>query len=138
MTLTLLMLLAVLPIQQCADWTHNSHPVHKCWPYNAWVLEYHCDGGNSDRCFAPTDTHKEFTTKSELIDWAETNYRFSPDEAFHGGEYLDCRIRYLYPDADDEDRKLMKEVDCDTQENLDRDFPATPSSPTEGMEFPDL
>lgn len=111
--LSLVLYLALLPKQQCITVTVHSHEVKRCFAWESWLLQYHCDGGKSDTCDTGDGAYRPFHSKQEAIDWLEANYQFSPDEIMHAGEHYDCRAAYLYPEDDDQDRRKMKSVQCD-------------------------
>lgn len=79
-----------------------------------WIYHYRCEYAAADDCAqAPYSDHrKSFKTRSEAIDWANRNYRFYPLGLEHGPHMLFCSAEYLYPESDDQDRRLMKSVEC--------------------------
>ena len=86
-----------------------------------WVLEYHCEGSSGDFC---TDgghgAEKSFPSKQEAIDWIQGNYIYLPEALRHGDVRMACVVTYLDDDDPDPITRLRKEVDCDTQANLDK------------------
>jgi hypothetical protein len=77
-----------------------------------WVLEYHCD---SRQC-GEDRGERSFHTKQLAIDWINEHYEFAPGLLKHGSRVEECGFTYLYPDAEDEDHRLMKSVECMTAE----------------------
>ena len=86
-----------------------------------WVLEYHCEGSSEDFCSdGGHGAEKSFPSKQEAIDWIQGNYIYSPDALRHGDVRMACLVTYLDDDDPDPITRLRKEVDCDTQANLDK------------------
>ena len=86
-----------------------------------WVLEYHCEGSSQDFCSdGGRGAEKSFPTKQEAIDWIQGNYIYWPDALRHGDVRMACVVTYLDGDDPDPITRLRKEVDRDTQANLDK------------------
>jgi hypothetical protein len=86
-----------------------------------WVLEYHCEASSEDFCNdGGHGAEKSFPSKQEAIDWIQSNYIYSPEALRHGDVRLACMVTYLDGDDPDPITRLRKEVDCDTQANLDK------------------
>ena len=86
-----------------------------------WVLEYHCEASSEDFCSdGGHGAEKSFPSKQEAIDWIQGNYIYWPDTLRHGDVRMACVVTYLDGDDPDPITRLRKEVDCDTQANLDK------------------
>jgi len=86
-----------------------------------WVLEYHCEGASEDFCSnGGHAAERSFPSKQEAIDWIQGNYIYSPDALRHGDVRMACVVTYLDDDDPDPITRFRKEVDCDTQANLDK------------------
>jgi hypothetical protein len=86
-----------------------------------WVLEYHCEGASEDFCSnGGHAAERSFPSQQEAIDWIQGNYIYSPDALRHGDVRMACVVTYLDDDDPDPITRFRKEVDCDTQANLDK------------------
>ena len=86
-----------------------------------WVLEYHCEGSSKDFCSVDGhEAEKSFPSKQEAIDWIQGNYIYWPEALRHGNVRMACVVTYLDDNDPDPITRLRKEVDCDTQANLDK------------------
>ena len=86
-----------------------------------WVLEYHCEGSSGDFCRdGGHGAEKSFPSRQEAIDWIQGNYIYSPEALRHGDVRMACVVTYLNDDDPDPITRFRKEVDCDTQVNLDK------------------
>ena len=86
-----------------------------------WVLAYHCERSSRDFCNdGGHEAEKSFPSKQEAMDWIQGNYIYSPDALRHGDVRMACVVTYLDDDDPDPITRLRKEVDCDTQANLDK------------------
>jgi hypothetical protein len=86
-----------------------------------WVLEYHCEASSEEFCSdGGHGAGKIFPSKQEAIDWIQGNYIYWPDTLRHGDVRMACVVTYLDGDDPDPITRLRKEVDCDTQANLDK------------------
>jgi hypothetical protein len=86
-----------------------------------WVLEYHCEGSSGDSCSdGGHGSEKSFPTKQEAIDWIQGNYIYWPEALRHGNVRIACVVTYLDDNDPDPITRFRKEVDCDTQANLDK------------------
>ena len=86
-----------------------------------WVLEYHCERSSGEFCNdGGHGAEKSFPSKQEAIDWIQGNYIYSPEALRHGDVRMACVVTYLDDDDPDPITRFRKEVDCDTQANLDK------------------
>lgn len=88
----------------------------------AYILEYTCDSGQPDTCTNYDIRKKQFQSEGEAINWAEENYRYSPERLLHNGQAKTCYVTYLYPESDDNDRSRMKSVECLTEKESEERF----------------
>lgn len=113
-------LMAQQPGTQCYEPAAGAarHGVATCFPDSAFVLTYYCDG-ETKTCANHVGRYRAFASVQEAVGWIELHYRYRPGVLTHGDDEYDIRITYLYPDSDDQDRRLMKSVEFLTQEEVD-------------------
>lgn len=113
---------AQVPSREIASARTDAPAAEAAKQAGAYILEYTCDSGQPDTCTNYDIRRKQFRTEGEAINWAEENYRYSPERLLHNGQAKTCYATYLYPESDDSDRSRMKSVECLTGEKFEEKF----------------
>ncbi len=85
-----------------------------------WTLHYACDSGAAEtQCHGSKERTRDFRSRIEAINFAESNEQYVPHSVSHGAAEYACWWGYVTADTEGETRtNLAKAVDCDTEENL--------------------